>query len=124
MLRTGGENGGDIFIANPTFSVLNKGEIHADAHGGNGGNIGITTTGYFVSDRNLVTASSQFGLDGYIQIDVLGSLNSEALENLPTEMIDIDLEFKPSCLNSDTSSFNLVPRSGIATRAHDWQSAH
>ncbi|WP_353571247.1 filamentous hemagglutinin N-terminal domain-containing protein [Candidatus Albibeggiatoa sp. nov. BB20] len=123
-VKSGVKNGGDIFIANPTFSVLNKGEIHADARGGNGGNIGITTTGYFVSDNDLVTASSKFGLDGYIQIDTLGSLNSEALENLPTEMTDTDLELQPSCLNLGSSSFTLISHPGISTRAHDWQPAH
>ncbi|MCV6636667.1 filamentous hemagglutinin N-terminal domain-containing protein [Candidatus Albibeggiatoa sp. nov. NOAA] len=123
-VKHGFDNGGNLSVQGATFTVLNKGEIHADAHEGNGGDIQITTTGYFVSDKKRVTASSEFGLDGHIQIDTIGSLNSEALARLPSHMQHKAFNLSKPCLINDQSGFSLVPRSGIASRAADWQSAH
>ncbi|WP_353570909.1 filamentous hemagglutinin N-terminal domain-containing protein [Candidatus Albibeggiatoa sp. nov. BB20] len=117
-------NGGDLSITTPTFTILDQGNILAQAYEGNGGNIQITTSGYFVSPYSNISASSQFGLDGHIHIDALGSLNNEALGALPNSFFNTDINFKPSCNTDDGSSFSLTPNVGIANVALDWRSAH
>ena len=93
-----GADGGNIDIdANFVIAFPNQNnDIIARAARGNGGAIDITTRGIFgIEERpfnpftNDLDASSQFGLDGTIAINELEVDPTKALEELPTDVIDI-----------------------------------
>jgi filamentous hemagglutinin family protein len=65
----GSGDGGNIEIANPQFTVLNQGQITAQADAGHGGNIRIVAEQFIKSYESLISASSRLGLDGNVQID-------------------------------------------------------
>ncbi|MCV6637899.1 filamentous hemagglutinin N-terminal domain-containing protein [Candidatus Albibeggiatoa sp. nov. NOAA] len=121
-------DGGKINLKSNFIVTTGESIVDSTAKLGDGGVININAISTFDYNQRPINKvfdiTSEQGIDGEIQIDTIDSLNSEALENLPSELIVTDLNFELSCLNQDTSSFRLIPRSGIATRAHDWQSAH
>jgi filamentous hemagglutinin family protein len=62
-------DGGNISISHPQFTILNKGQIKAQADEGHGGNIRIKADQFIKSPESLISASSRLGLDGELKID-------------------------------------------------------
>ncbi|MDM8557839.1 filamentous hemagglutinin N-terminal domain-containing protein [Candidatus Parabeggiatoa sp. HSG14] len=61
--------GGNISIGNPQFTILDRGQITAQANAGHGGNIRIVAEQFIKSPESLISASSKLGLDGSVHID-------------------------------------------------------
>ncbi|OQX21510.1 MAG: hypothetical protein BWK80_33110 [Desulfobacteraceae bacterium IS3] len=117
-------NGGDIEIGSPTFVVLNKGEIKANAYQGSGGNIRIVTEHFIQSFKSIVSASSQFGLDGSIEIEAPDENISETLITLPASYLDVSRWMQNPCAERGTrktSTFVMTGRDGVSILADDWQ---
>lgn len=72
-------DGGNISIENPQFSVLNQGQIVAQADAGHGGNIHLTADNVLQSVDSLISASSRLGIDGNIDIAAPDESFSDAL---------------------------------------------
>ncbi|HIE02106.1 MAG TPA: hypothetical protein EYP59_17785 [Thiotrichaceae bacterium] len=62
-------DGGNINISHPQFTILNKGQMKAQADAGQGGNICIVAKQFIKSPESLISASSKLGLDGEININ-------------------------------------------------------
>ena len=99
-------------------------DIIARAAEGNGGNIEITTQGIFgleerssnpPNQTNDIDASSEFGIDGTIAINELDVNPAEALEELPTEIINVTrLVAQNLCQQLKGSEFIVTGKGGIA----------
>ena len=81
---TSASNGGNIMII-ANLTVLDHGDIVADAIGGNGGNIGMETGAFIASADSLVAAVSQKRISGMISITDNSALNG-ALVVLSSEL--------------------------------------
>ncbi len=68
-VQSGISDGGNINISNPQFTVLNQGNIIAQAYEGHGGDIYIKSEQFVTSQNSLVSASSRLGIDGEVNID-------------------------------------------------------
>jgi len=93
---TGKGQGGDITIEDPTFVVLNQGQIKAQADEGRGGNIRIVAEQFITSPDSLISASSRLGLDGEVKIDSPERELSSFLLVLATDF-DVSSQLKPPC---------------------------
>jgi len=116
-------NGGDVVIGSPTFVVLNKGEIKANAYQGNGGNIRIVTDHFIQSFKSIVSASSQFGLDGSVEIEAPDENMSESLTILPESYLDVTQWMRNPCAERGrrkASTFVITGRDGVSILADDW----
>ena len=119
-------NGGNVNIdADFVVAFPNQNnDIIASASQGNGGDINITTQGIFgIEERssdppnntNDLDASSEFGLDGTIAINQLDVNPAEALEELPTSVIDVTgLVAQNLCQQLEGSEFIVTGKGGIA----------
>jgi filamentous hemagglutinin family protein len=96
-VAAGQGSGGDINIKNPTFVVLNQGQITAQADAGNGGNIRIVAEQFIKSYESLVSASSRLGLDGDVQIDSPDENVTEGMLALSSEPMDASRLMKTPC---------------------------
>ena len=118
----------DFVIAQPN----QNNDIIASATEGAGGDIDITTNAIFgleerssspPNNTNDIDASSEFGLDGTIQINKLEVNPTEALEELPIEIIDVTgLVEQNLCQQGQGSEFVVTGKGGIApspTQARD-----
>ena len=118
----------DFVIAEPD----QRNDIVASATSGTGGNIEITTNAIFgleersslpVNNTNDLDASSKLGLDGTIEIDELDVNPTEALEELPVEVIDVaGLVEQNLCQQGQGSEFVVTGKGGTApspTQARD-----
>ena len=118
----------DFVIAQPN----QNNDIIASATEGAGGDINITTNAIFgleersstpPNNTNDIDASSEFGLDGTIQINELEVNPTEALEELPIEIIDVTgLVEQNLCQQGQGSEFVVTGKGGIApspTQARD-----
>ena len=119
----------DFVIAQPN---QNNDIIASAAAEGTGGNINITTNAIFglesrsstpPNNTNNIDASSEFGLDGTIQINELEVNPTEALEELPVEVIDVTgLVAQNLCQQGQGSEFVITGKGGTApspTQARD-----
>ena len=127
-------NGGNINLdADFVIAFPNQNnDIVASAAEGTGGNIGVTTNAIFgleerssISDNNTnnLDASSELGVDGTIQINELEVNPTEALEELPVEVIDVTgLVAQNLCQQGQGSEFVITGKGGTApspTQARD-----
>ncbi|MEK8018550.1 MAG: hypothetical protein VSS75_016895, partial [Candidatus Parabeggiatoa sp.] len=115
-VATGKGKGGDITIENPTFMVLNQGQIKAQANEGNGGNIRLGSKQLIKSPCSQISASSKLGIDGNVQIDspdvdmdafmviLPGGYVEAQLKHCTTEEIE-----NPSTFKIDLSRKRTVP---------------
>ena len=120
-------NGGNIAIdANFAIAQFNQNnDIIAVAAEGRGGNIDITTNAIFgleersstpPNNTNDLDASSELGLDGTIEINELDLNPAEALEELPTEVIDVaGLVEQNLCQQGQGSEFIVTGKGGTAS---------
>jgi large exoprotein involved in heme utilization and adhesion len=110
----------DFIVAFPN----QNNDIIANAAQGNGGNINISTLAIFgIEERssippnitNDLDASSEFGLDGTIAINELDINPAEALEELPTAVIDVTrLIAQNLCQQLKGSEFIVTGKGGLA----------
>jgi hypothetical protein len=120
----GKDDGGNITIENPTFVVMDKGKIIAQADEGHGGNIRIVAEHFIASPDSLISASSRLGLDGNVQIEAPDEDISGALLVLPAEMLDASGKMKQPCTLEQIQNPNtlFVKRAGgSASLPYDWQ---
>ena len=99
-------------------------DILASAVRGDGGKININTQGIFglaegssqpTNSSNDLDASSSFGLSGNIAIALPQFDPSQGQLDVPAEVIDLDYLIKNNfCQRSDTSSYIVTGRGGIA----------
>jgi large exoprotein involved in heme utilization and adhesion len=64
---SGQGRGGNILI-DPTFVLLERSQIRADAFGGSGGNVRIVTEVFLANPASSVSASSALGISGTVDI--------------------------------------------------------
>ena len=119
-------NGGNINIdADFVIAQPDRGnDIVASADEGTGGNIDITTNAIFgleerdsipPNNTNDLDASSQLGVDGTIEINELDVNPTEALEELPVEVIDVaSLVEQNLCQQGQGSEFVVTGKGGTA----------
>ena len=119
-------NGGNIDLdAKFVIAFLNQNnDIIASAAEGTGGIIDITTNAIFgleerssIPDNstNDLDASSELGVDGTIQINELEVNPTEALEELPVEVIDVSgLVAQNLCQQGQGSEFVVTGKGGTA----------
>ena len=128
-------NGGNITIdADFIIAFINQNnDIIASADEGTGGEINITTNSIFggLEERsstvdnqtNDLDASSELGLDGIVQINEFEVNPTEALEELPTEVIDeTESVAQNLCQQGRGSEFIVTGKGGVApspTQARD-----
>ena len=118
----------DFVIAQPN----QNNDIIASAAKGAGGDINITTNAIFgleerssipSNNTNDIDASSKFGLDGTVEINELDVNPTEALEELPVEVIDVSgLVAQNLCQQGQGSEFVVTGKGGTApspARARD-----
>ena len=122
-----GSNGGNIDI-NADFVIAfpnqNNDIIARAAEEGIGGNINITTLAIFgleersstpPNNTNDIDASSDFGLDGEVDINELEVNPAQALEELPTEVVDVArLVAQNLCQQGEGSEFIVTGKGGLA----------
>ncbi len=121
-VQSGVNNGGNIQIESPQFTVLNQGLIVAQADAGRGGNIQLTSHNVLNSTDSLISASSRLGLDGNVDINspdlnfsnTVLSISDEFI--VPTEMQRCTVE---DVLNG--SRFLLRRREAVPPRIDDIQ---
>jgi len=107
-------DGGNITIYHPTFTVLDKSQIKAQADAGNGGNIRIVADQLIASPDSLVSASSRLGLDGDVQIESPNVNLDDFLVVLPGSDDEVEFQLPKGCtiedaLNQSTFYVRTVP---------------
>ena len=116
--------GGDITITNPTFVILNQGQIKAQADAGNGGNILIVAEQFIKSYESLVSASSRLGIDGQIEIySPDETINGDCIQ-LPSsfEKQAYDIKKCRAKKHSERSNFTVKFLEGIPLNPEDLRS--
>ena len=107
--------GGNITITSEVIALLDSSKITANAVEGRGGNIQITTQGLFLDPDSEITASSELGIDGTVTINEPDLNPAKALEELPTEVIDVArLVAQNLCKQDEGSEFILTGKGGLA----------
>ncbi|BAP56235.1 large exoprotein containing haemagglutination activity domain [Thioploca ingrica] len=118
-------NGGNI-ILQPTFIVLDDGQIIAKAVSGNGGHIDIKTVGIynFLPEplEEFINASSEFGLDGEVKINSPDTNVTESFVILPIGFLDVSVLLEScsrSYLKKNHSQFKINSLTGSPPRPED-----
>ncbi|MBC7779165.1 MAG: filamentous hemagglutinin N-terminal domain-containing protein [Proteobacteria bacterium] len=88
--------GGNIFI-DPTFVILDRARIVANAFGGPGGNISIVSRYFFASPDSMIDASSTLGVPGSVQIAAPNLDLSATLVALPAQFLDASSLLASAC---------------------------
>ena len=101
--------GGDISIESPQFTVLNQGQIIAQADAGQGGNINIKSKQFITSPDSLISASSNLGLDGNVKIDSPEIDMEGFLVVLPGGFIE-NVELAKPCRVQDVGELNTFKK--------------
>ncbi len=105
-LNEGAGNGGNININSPSIVAVpqENSDISANAFQGSGGNVTIKTKGIFgivpassPTPQSDITASSQLGLQGQINIIQPDIQPTEALIELPTQLVDASDQIGQNC---------------------------
>ncbi len=116
----GSGNGGNITIDSPIIGGLENSDIVANASTGRGGNIAITTQGILglkyrtaLTPENDITARSEFGISGNVQVNTIGINPTNALNELPSEVVDSSRQITDRCGTAKSSSFIATGRGGI-----------
>ena len=113
-------NGGNITIDSPIIVGLENSDIIANASRGRGGNIAITTQGILglkyrtaLTPENDITASSEFGINGNVQVNTIGINPTNALNELPVDIVDSSRQIADRCGTAKSSSFVATGRGGM-----------
>jgi large exoprotein involved in heme utilization and adhesion len=110
----GAGSGGNIFI-DPTFVILERARIAANAFGGSGGNIDVVTGYFLASSDSRLEASSQLGVAGNVQVSAVQSEVVSELPALPAQFFDASGVLREACTPRAAGSSRLVDvgRGGI-----------
>ena len=111
---TGG--GGNIFIRNPRFVVLDGSRIVAQAEEGRGGDIRIAADNVIRTPDSEIDASSRRGPPGTVAIGAPEQDVSGGLVALPSVFLAASALLRESCAarrSEDTSSFTAAGRGGL-----------
>ncbi len=114
----GGEGLGGNITIDPTFVVLNKSDIQANAFEGPGGNILIVADNFIASADSTITASSEFGVQGEIEIRSPESTVVVGTEGLPQSFLDASSLLSERCAartEGKVGSFVLLGRGGVSS---------
>jgi len=115
--------GGNITI-DPTFVVLQNGQILAQAVQGQGGNILITALVPPILDASsLIDASSQFGLNGTVTIQSPTSNLSSVWARLQQNYVDVAALVRARCaaqVSGEYSSFVQTGRDAVPLEPGGW----
>jgi filamentous hemagglutinin family protein len=118
-------NGGNI-VLQPTFIILDDGQITAKAVSGNGGHIDIKTVGIYnflpESLEEFINASSAFGLDGEVKINSPDTNVIESFVILPIGFLDVSVLLEScnrSYLKKNYSQFKVNFFTGSPPRPED-----
>jgi filamentous hemagglutinin family protein len=116
----GSGKGGNITIQSPIVVGLENSDIVANAVKGKGGSIQISTQSIFglryrdrLTSENDITASSEFGINGNVQVNTIGINPANALNELPSEVVDSSRQIADRCGAAKTSSFIATGRGGM-----------
>jgi len=119
-------NGGNISIySNDT--LMNKGQIRANAYEGNGGNIDITANYLIKSSDSIISASSQLGIDGNIMIEAFTENFDKQIITLADNFLDGSRWIQSPCeyRDNENDSHLLIKLRNIRPRTFvDWQPAY
>ncbi len=117
---SGNGDGGNIEISSPIITGLENSDIIANASAGRGGNIAITTQGLLglqyrpaLTPENDITASSEFGINGNVQVNTIGINPANALNALPTDIVDSSRQIADRCGNAKGGSLVATGRGGM-----------
>ena len=115
-VQGGTGNGGNITI-DPTFVILQRSQIIANAFGGNGGNILIVADMFFTDPFSVISASSTLGINGTINIQAPITNLSGTLAPLSEEFLQAAGLLRASCAarfqGGNVSSFVVAGRDGM-----------
>ncbi len=105
------DTGGNITIHTPTFFIVGKSQLRANAYVGNGGNIRIMTQRFIPSAESVIDASSQFGIAGKVFIDSTDAEIVRELIVLSENYLDVAELIQQSCRQreSQRSRLRMVP---------------
>ena len=120
-VQSGIGDGGNIDITNPLFTVLNQGQITAQADEGRGGNIRIAAENFITSPDSLVNASSKLGIDGNVKIDSPDTDVERFFAVLPGSFIESNQLESPcnSKIGENQSRFTIVSSEGTSNVVGD-----
>lgn len=129
-VQSGEKNGGNIWLKNPTFIVLNNGQIKAQADAGRGGDITLSSEQFIKTPKSIISASSRLGIDGNVIINSPNEKVSSSLVVIASDFIT-DNELKTPCskrhplqVDEQTHHFNVaLPLAGKPLSPGDWQAS-
>jgi len=101
------DTGGNITIHTPTFFIVGKSQLRANAYAGNGGNIRIVTQRFIPSAESVIDASSQFGIAGKVLIDSTDTEIARELVVLSENYLDAAELIQQSCHKRDSQRSQL-----------------
>jgi filamentous hemagglutinin family protein len=113
-------NGGNLLLSAPVIVGVDNSDIIAKAQRGNGGNIEIVTNTLLgltrrstLTPESDITASSEFGVSGQIKIDGPQVAPSQAMIQLPTELLDAHQKIGDRCASNQMDKFTITGRGGL-----------
>ncbi len=113
-------NGGNLFLNAPLIVGVDNSDIIAKAQRGNGGNIEIVTNTLLgltlrptLTPESDITASSESGVSGQIKIDGPQVAPSQAMVQLPAELLDDHQKISDRCASNQTDKFTITGRGGL-----------
>ena len=124
-IRSGVGGGGNINL-DTEFTVLDDGQILAQAYGGPGGNIDIVTTSiYNLSQQTLeeaINASSQLGVDGVVTVRSPDTETDEGVIILTGDFLKADELLRSLCnkIRSQGNSLVVTGRESYPNLINDW----
>jgi large exoprotein involved in heme utilization and adhesion len=106
-----GTTGGNVEI-DPTFVVLSRSAILANAFEGRGGNIRIVADYFFADPSSVIDASSQRSIDGTVIIEAPDTDLGEELAALPSDIVDPSSQLAERCAARQGAAPATFGRSG------------
>ncbi|MBF0158560.1 MAG: filamentous hemagglutinin N-terminal domain-containing protein [Magnetococcales bacterium] len=125
-VRGGDGNGGNIVIERPTYIILKRGHIEANAYEGAGGRVDINSQTLLRDIGSSITASSVFGVQGTVTIRTPDTHVTDSLSAAPTQFFDAAALMSKPCSarrGDSTSSFVLRGKGGLPQQPGDLRSS-
>lgn len=128
-VHSGVEDGGNITITKPTFIILDRGHLEAQADAGRGGNITLDSDYNITTTDSVISASSKVGIDGEVVVTALDEHISNSLVAISTDFLARDrLETFCRQLASPEAQVGhleiTLPVIGTSLSPEDWQPSH
>jgi filamentous hemagglutinin family protein len=109
-VKEGVGNGGNLTVNTPRFSIIDQGQIIAQADEGHGGNIHLSAKNLIQSPCSQISASSKLGVDGEVNIDSPEMNLDEFLVVLPGGFVEASLTDCNSQQIDNPSTFKITTR--------------